>query len=233
MGCCELLWVVEDCCGLFRCCCAVCPSPSSLTESPPSPAFAQDGSFVLMNADGLDLVANAKDRREWIEEVKFSPSGSMIAVGSHDTKVREFWSFGFCLFFLWGVCSFLGCEFGSTRACLVVPCPPPFNPMHHNDNDRRLTSTRCRTWSAWRPARATARLSSTSTGPPMSPSSRPSPRLMVRLVGGRKGGASLAKGGLFVFFVLFCFFLGGGGESFSIWHAGIASLFGLLGMKGD
>jgi WD40 repeat protein len=46
-----------------------------------------NGSFSVFTADGLKEEYNAKHRKETIEEIKFSPNGKWIAVGSHDNFV--------------------------------------------------------------------------------------------------------------------------------------------------
>jgi microtubule-associated protein-like 6 len=45
---------------------------------------------AVLSADSLDLVHAGRDSKEWIQDVKFSPDGSMFAVGSHDNKIRVY-----------------------------------------------------------------------------------------------------------------------------------------------
>ena len=45
-----------------------------------------DGSFRILNKD-LSVVLQSKDRKEEISDIKFSPDGSKLAVGSHDNFI--------------------------------------------------------------------------------------------------------------------------------------------------
>jgi WD40 repeat protein len=45
-----------------------------------------DGKFAVYREDDLSLVKEARHSRQWISDVKFSPDGEFLAVGSHDNK---------------------------------------------------------------------------------------------------------------------------------------------------
>ena len=45
------------------------------------------GGVVILSADSLDTMHTKKDREEPIHEVKFSPNGQYLAVGSHDNYI--------------------------------------------------------------------------------------------------------------------------------------------------
>lgn len=47
----------------------------------------KDGAFLVLSAEDLSTLHEGQDSRDWISEVRFSPDGSMLAVGSQDTKV--------------------------------------------------------------------------------------------------------------------------------------------------
>jgi microtubule-associated protein-like 6 len=46
-----------------------------------------DGKFVVLHPDDLELIHEARDSKKWIQEIKFSPDGNTLAVGSHDNKI--------------------------------------------------------------------------------------------------------------------------------------------------
>jgi microtubule-associated protein-like 6 len=46
-----------------------------------------DGKFVVLHPDDLELIHEARDSKKWIQEMKFSPDGNTLAVGSHDDKI--------------------------------------------------------------------------------------------------------------------------------------------------
>ena len=46
-----------------------------------------DGEFAIYNANDLQQIHKAKDSKEWIQDLKFSPDGNTLAVGSHDNNV--------------------------------------------------------------------------------------------------------------------------------------------------
>ncbi|GMI41609.1 hypothetical protein TrCOL_g10410, partial [Triparma columacea] len=46
-----------------------------------------DGEYAVYDAETLALVHKAKDSKEWIQDLKFSPDGKTLAVGSHDNTV--------------------------------------------------------------------------------------------------------------------------------------------------
>ena len=46
-----------------------------------------EGQFVVLNASTLAVVHTGHNAKEWIQDVKFSPDGATLAVGSHDNKI--------------------------------------------------------------------------------------------------------------------------------------------------
>jgi microtubule-associated protein-like 6 len=48
---------------------------------------ANDGAYIVADAASLEVVHSARDSKQWISDVKFSPDGSMYGIGSHDNKV--------------------------------------------------------------------------------------------------------------------------------------------------
>jgi microtubule-associated protein-like 6 len=46
-----------------------------------------DGKFVIMNADDFAIVHEARDSQKWITELKYAPSGELLAVGSFDNRI--------------------------------------------------------------------------------------------------------------------------------------------------
>jgi microtubule-associated protein-like 6 len=46
-----------------------------------------EGQFVVLNASTLAIVHSGHDSKEWIQDVKFSPDGTKLAVSSHDNKI--------------------------------------------------------------------------------------------------------------------------------------------------
>ena len=46
-----------------------------------------DGEFAVFDSATLSLIHKAKDSKEWIQDLKFSPDGKTLAVGSHDNTV--------------------------------------------------------------------------------------------------------------------------------------------------
>jgi len=77
---------------------------SSLTSFPDSQCSRavaycpQNGHIAVAHNDGTltirssinnlnDVIATKNDSREWIEDMEYSPDGSMLAVGSHDNKI--------------------------------------------------------------------------------------------------------------------------------------------------
>jgi len=49
----------------------------------------KDGAFLILDAQskGLPVIHEARDSKQWISDVKFSPDKSTFAVGSHDNKI--------------------------------------------------------------------------------------------------------------------------------------------------
>lgn len=48
---------------------------------------ANDGRVVLLNEEDLSRVAERRDTKQWIQVVKFDPTGDFLAVGSHDGAI--------------------------------------------------------------------------------------------------------------------------------------------------
>ena len=47
----------------------------------------RDGSFRIYSTKDWTLVQEKKHRKEWIQDIKFSPEGDRLAVGSHDNFI--------------------------------------------------------------------------------------------------------------------------------------------------
>ena len=50
-------------------------------------AQKNDGAYMVLRESDLTVIHQARDSREWISEIKFSPNGTILAVGSHDNRV--------------------------------------------------------------------------------------------------------------------------------------------------
>ena len=46
-----------------------------------------DGKFVVLDCDDFAVIHEARDTQKWISEIKYSPSGDLIAVGSTDNRI--------------------------------------------------------------------------------------------------------------------------------------------------
>jgi microtubule-associated protein-like 6 len=46
-----------------------------------------DGKYVVLHPDDLELLHEARDSKKWIQDIKFSPDGNTLAVGSRDNKI--------------------------------------------------------------------------------------------------------------------------------------------------
>ena len=46
-----------------------------------------DGKWMILREVDLEKVHDARDSRQWISDIKFSPDGSILGVASHDNKV--------------------------------------------------------------------------------------------------------------------------------------------------
>jgi WD40 repeat protein/Ca2+-binding EF-hand superfamily protein len=47
----------------------------------------KDGAFIILDADTMEVEYEGRDSRQWISDVKFSPDGKTLAMGSHDDKI--------------------------------------------------------------------------------------------------------------------------------------------------
>lgn len=47
----------------------------------------KDGAMIIISTDSMTIVHQARDSREWISDVKFSPNGISFAIGSNDNKI--------------------------------------------------------------------------------------------------------------------------------------------------
>lgn len=47
----------------------------------------KDGAFVIIDSATMEIVHEGRDSRQWIQEIKFSPDGKTLAIGSHDDKI--------------------------------------------------------------------------------------------------------------------------------------------------
>jgi WD40 repeat protein len=45
------------------------------------------GAYKILNAETLEVVAAGQDSDAWIQEIRYSPDGTTLAIGSHDDKV--------------------------------------------------------------------------------------------------------------------------------------------------
>eukprot|EP00854_Cymbomonas_tetramitiformis_P029268 gene29268-36426_t len=73
------------------------PSTSSNTGSIRSIAFSPKGDMIaaglitgtvyILREDTLDELHVLEDRREWVSDLKWSPNGDYLAVGTHDSFV--------------------------------------------------------------------------------------------------------------------------------------------------
>ena len=85
------------------------PTPPHLTPSHPGlggkipgkPKQKKNGAFVVLNEQDLTIIHEARDSKEWIIDVKFSPDGESLCVASRDNSmylynVEEFASKGKC-----------------------------------------------------------------------------------------------------------------------------------------
>jgi len=61
-----------------------------------------DGGFEVLAAADLSTIHKARDSREWISQIKFSPDGAVLGVGSHDNKIYLYSTTDFGLL---GTCS--------------------------------------------------------------------------------------------------------------------------------
>jgi microtubule-associated protein-like 6 len=50
-------------------------------------ADEHEGSFVVLDAVSLTVLHEGQDSKEWIQDMKFSPTGKLLAVSSHDNKI--------------------------------------------------------------------------------------------------------------------------------------------------
>lgn len=46
-----------------------------------------DGKFVILDLDDFAVLHETRDSQKWITEIKYSPSGELLAVGSWDTRI--------------------------------------------------------------------------------------------------------------------------------------------------
>ena len=46
-----------------------------------------DGGYEVLSAADLSTIHKAQDSREWISQIKFSPNGQVLAIGSHDNRI--------------------------------------------------------------------------------------------------------------------------------------------------
>ena len=46
-----------------------------------------DGGFLILDARDLSVVHEGRDSKEWITDIKYSPDGTTLAAGSHDSKI--------------------------------------------------------------------------------------------------------------------------------------------------
>jgi WD40 repeat protein/Ca2+-binding EF-hand superfamily protein len=47
----------------------------------------KDGAMLVISVDSMSVIHQARDSREWISDVKFSPDGKSFAIGSNDNKI--------------------------------------------------------------------------------------------------------------------------------------------------
>ena len=47
----------------------------------------KDGAFVVLDATDLSVIHEGQDSRDWIQDIKFSADGRLLALGSQDTKI--------------------------------------------------------------------------------------------------------------------------------------------------
>jgi microtubule-associated protein-like 6 len=50
-------------------------------------AGKQDGAFLILNEPDLNMVHQGRDSQQYISEIKYSPDGKTLAVGSHDNNI--------------------------------------------------------------------------------------------------------------------------------------------------
>ena len=46
-----------------------------------------DGKWLVLREADLEKIHEARDSRQWISDVKFSPDGGILGIASHDNKV--------------------------------------------------------------------------------------------------------------------------------------------------
>lgn len=51
---------------------------------------AKDGAMVVLDSQSLRIIHESKPSRQWISDVKYSPDGSILAIGSHDNSIYFF-----------------------------------------------------------------------------------------------------------------------------------------------
>lgn len=62
----------------------------------------KDGGFIVLNESDLSVLHQARDSKQWISDIKYSPDGHTLALGSHDNKI---WLYETSTFHHKGTCS--------------------------------------------------------------------------------------------------------------------------------
>jgi hypothetical protein len=47
----------------------------------------EDGMWCVVDAESMEVVTKGQEEKEWISDIKYSPDGKQLAIGSHDNKI--------------------------------------------------------------------------------------------------------------------------------------------------
>jgi len=47
----------------------------------------EDGMWCVVDAESMEVVTKGQEAKEWISDIKYSPDGKQLAIGSHDNKI--------------------------------------------------------------------------------------------------------------------------------------------------